>query len=44
MSFTDLMQKLNEFVNKKSEKNVTPAAEPVESKAEEAPETDSTKQ
>ena len=44
MSFTDLMQKLNEFVNKKSEKNVTPAAEPVESKAEEAPETDSIKQ
>ena len=38
MSFTDLMQKLNEFVNKKSEKNVTPVAEPVESKAEEAPE------
>ena len=44
MSFTDLMQKLNEFVNKKSEKNVTPVAEPVESKAEEAPETDSIKQ
>jgi hypothetical protein len=44
MSFTDLMQKLNEFVNKKSEKNVTPATEPVESKAKEAPETDSTKQ
>ena len=34
MSFTDLMQKLNEFVNKKSEKNVTPVAESVESKAE----------
>ena len=38
------MQKLTEFVNKKAEKNVTPVAESVESKAEEVPETDSTKQ
>jgi len=44
MSYEDLIEKMSEFVNQKTSKNVTPVAESVESKATEVPETDSIKQ
>ena len=44
MSYEDLIEKMSEFVNQKTSKNVTPVAESVESKATKAPDTDSIKQ
>ena len=43
MSYEDLIEKMSEFVNQKTSKNVTPVTESVESTATKAPDTDSKK-